>query len=135
MRLKPVLPREFATNCPIGAKGQHREKSEGNAANFGVVNYVPLWHCQAEQLNREFKMSFKKASVAAALAVSMASTPVLAQTASSAAPLSVAARSGATTSNANDMRGGFIIPLIAVIAIILGILAATQGNNDRPHSP
>ncbi len=80
-------------------------------------------------------MSFKKASVAAALAVSMASTPVLAQTASSAAPLSVAARSGATTSDANELRGGFIIPVVAVIAIILGILAATGGHGDRPHSP
>ena len=69
------------------------------------------------------------------LAVSMASTPVLAQTASSAAPLSVAARSGATTSDANELRGGFIIPLIAVVAIILGILAATSGHGDRPHSP
>lgn len=78
-------------------------------------------------------MSLKKASVAAALAVSMASTPVLAQT--SAAPLSVAARSGASTSDANELRGGFIIPLVAVIAIILGILAATRGGNDRPHSP
>ena len=95
-----------------------------------------MYHCgtaDAEQLNREFKMSFKKASVAAALAVSMASTPVLAQT--SAAPLSVAARSGASTSDANELRGGFIIPLVAVIAIILGILAATRGGNDRPHSP
>ena len=78
-------------------------------------------------------MSFKKASVAAALAVSMASTPVLAQT--SAAPLSVAARSGATTQNASELRGGFIIPLVALVAIILGILAATQGHGDRPHSP
>ena len=77
-------------------------------------------------------MSFKKASVAAALAVSMASTPVLAQ---SAAPLSVAARSGATTQNTNELRGGFIIPLVALVAIILGILAATQGHGDRPHSP
>jgi hypothetical protein len=95
-----------------------------------------MYHCgtaNAEQLNREFKMSFKKASVAAALAVSMASTPVLAQT--SAAPLSVAARSGASTSDANELRGGFIIPLVAVVAIILGILAATRGGNDRPHSP
>ena len=80
-------------------------------------------------------MSFKKASVAAALAVSMASTPVLAQTASSAAPLSVAARSGATTTDTNEMRGGFIIPVVAVVAIILGILAATSGHGDRPHSP
>ena len=97
-----------------------------------------MYHCgtaNAEQLNREFKMSFKKASVAAALAVSMASTPVLAQTASSAAPLSVAARTGATTENANEMRGGFIIPLVALVAIILGILAATSGHGDRPHSP
>jgi hypothetical protein len=97
-----------------------------------------MYHCgtaNAEQLNREFKMSFKKASVAAALAVSMASTPVLAQSASSAAPLSVAARSGATTADANEMRGGFIIPVVAVVAIILGILAATKGSGDRPHSP
>ena len=78
-------------------------------------------------------MSFKKASVAAALAVSMASTPVLAQ--SSAAPLSVAARSGASTQNTNELRGGFIIPLVALVAIILGILAATQGHGSRPHSP
>jgi hypothetical protein len=80
-------------------------------------------------------MSFKKASVAAMLAVSMAGTPVLAQTAPSAAPLSVAARSGATTGEASELRGGFIIPLVAVVAIILGILAATGGHNDRPHSP
>lgn len=81
-------------------------------------------------------MSLKKASVAAALAVSMASTPVLAQSAqASAAPLSVAARSGAGISGeASELRGGFIIPLVAVVAIILGILAAT-GGSDRPHSP
>lgn len=76
-------------------------------------------------------MSFKKASVAAILAVSMASTPVLAQSASS---LSVAARSGAETSDENQLRGGFIIPAVAVVAIILGILALT-GGGDRPHSP
>jgi sugar phosphate permease len=80
-------------------------------------------------------MSFKKASVAAVIAVSMASTPVLAQTATSAAPLSVAARSGAAVSDeASDLRGGFIIPLVAIVAVILGILAATSGS-DRPHSP
>ena len=79
-------------------------------------------------------MSFKKASLAAMLAVSMAGTPVLAQSAPSATTLSVAERSGAETSDANELRGGFIIPLIAIIAIILGILAATSGG-DRPHSP
>ena len=80
-------------------------------------------------------MSFKKATVAAALAVSMAGTPVLAQSTPSAAPLSVSARSGAAPRDANDIRGGFLIPAIAVIAIILGILAATGGHGDRPHSP
>ena len=79
-------------------------------------------------------MSLKKASVAAALAVSMASTPVLAQT--SAAPLSVAAQGDASVSGqSNELRGGFIIPLVAIIAVILGILAATSGGGDRPHSP
>ena len=80
-------------------------------------------------------MSFTKASLAAMLAASMASTPVLAQTAPSAAPLSVAERSGAEMSDANNVRGGFLIPLIALIAIILGILAATQGGGDAPTSP
>ena len=97
-----------------------------------------MYHCgtaNPEQLNREFKMSFKKATVAAVLAVSMAGAPVLAQSAPSAAPLSVSARSGADTSDANQWRGGFIIPVIAVVAIILGILAATGGHGDRPHSP
>jgi hypothetical protein len=36
----------------------------------------------------------------------------------------------------SGLRGGFIIPLIALIAIILGILAATNDNDDDlPHSP
>ena len=97
-----------------------------------------MYHCGtaiAEQLNREFKMSFKKATVAALLAVSMTGAPALAQSAPSAAPLSVAARSGAPTQNANQIRGGFIIPAIAIVAIILGILALTGGHGDRPHSP
>jgi hypothetical protein len=97
-----------------------------------------MYHCgtaKAEKLNREFKMSLKKASVAAVLAVSMASTPVLAQSTQSAAPLSVAARSGAATEDSSELRGGFIIPLVAVVAIILGILAATGHSKDRPHSP
>jgi hypothetical protein len=94
-----------------------------------------LYRCgtaKLEKLNREFKMSFKKASVAAMLAASMVATPVLAQ---SAAPLSVAARSGAEVSNENEIRGGWIVPVVAVVAIILGILAATGGGGDRPHSP
>ncbi len=71
-------------------------------------------------------------------AASLIASPAIAQ--SSAAKLSVAnsvpasARSGADLENANELRGGFIIPLIAVVAIILGILAATGGGNG-PSSP
>ena len=39
----------------------------------------------------------------------------------------------------SELRGGFIIPLIALIAIILGICAATEicggDDEDLPHSP
>ena len=81
-------------------------------------------------------MSFKKASLVAMLAVSMASTPVLAQTATSASSLSVVqARSGAELSGESELRGGFLVPAIAIIAVILGILAATSGGGDRPSSP
>lgn len=80
-------------------------------------------------------MSFKKATVAAVLAVSMAGGPVLAQSTPSAASLSVAARSGAATDDVSELRGGFVIPAVAVVAIILGILALSGGNGDAPHSP
>ena len=79
-------------------------------------------------------MSFKKASLAAMLAVSMASTPVLAQTAPSAAALSVAERSGAATGDASELRGGFIIPLLALLAVIAGLIIAF-GGDDEPESP
>jgi hypothetical protein len=79
-------------------------------------------------------MSFTKASLAAMLAASMVSTPVLAQTAPSAAPLSVAERSGAETSDANELRGGWFIPLIAAVAVILGLVVAFGGGDD-PDSP
>jgi glycerol uptake facilitator-like aquaporin len=66
-----------------------------------------------------------------------------------AAPTMAAAQTSAATTKAttevapagenvqgSELRGGFIIPLIALIAIILGILAALDhGNNDLPHSP
>jgi hypothetical protein len=87
-------------------------------------------------------MSFGKASIAVAVALTMSSAPVIAQTSTSAAALSVAAqsdRSGASLESENQMfggTGGFIIPLLAIAAIILGILAATSGGgDDLPTSP
>jgi hypothetical protein len=91
------------------------------------------------QLNREFDMSFKKASLAAMLAVSMAGTPVLAQTATPASKLSVASasstRAGAEVSDTNELAGGWLIPLIAILAAIGGLVAVASGGGDRPSSP
>ena len=64
--------------------------------------------------------------------VASVSAPTLAQ---SNAPVTAAARSGADMEDASELRGGFLIPLIALIAIILGILAATSDGGDRPRSP
>ena len=83
-------------------------------------------------------MSFKKASMVAMLAVSMASTPVLAQAATSASSspaASASARSGAAMDDANAIRGGFIIPLLALLAVIAGLIAAFNDGGDRPVSP
>jgi hypothetical protein len=41
-----------------------------------------------------------------------------------------------TVTEGSELRGGFIIPLIALIAIILGILAAiNDDDDDLPESP
>ena len=98
-----------------------------------------MWQFGNRQLNREFDMSFRKASLVAMLAVSMASTPVLAQAANSAqrapAATSQTARAGANVEDSNELRGGFIIPVLALLAVIAGVLAATSGGGNRPTSP
>jgi len=80
-------------------------------------------------------MSIKKAVLAATLAVTMTSAPVFAQAAAPASSPAQVSRSGADMSGESELRGGFIIPLIAVIAVVLGILALAGGDNDRPTSP
>jgi hypothetical protein len=75
-----------------------------------------------------------KAAIVAAIGISMTSAPVLAQ---SAAPLSVAhsaARAGATTQDESELRGGYIIPALIIIAIIAGVILLT-GGDDGPSSP
>ena len=80
-------------------------------------------------------MSFRKVLVAFSLAASMSSAPILAQGAPSPSP-AVEARAGATTESESELRGGFIIPIIVIMAIILGVWAATSGgDSDPPHSP
>jgi hypothetical protein len=78
-------------------------------------------------------MRFSKAFTAATVAISMASTPVLAQ---SAAPLSVASsvsRSGAATGDANDLRGHTLVSVFVVIAVILGAILIPE--ITKPNSP
>ena len=72
-----------------------------------------------------------------AAALLTASSAALAQ--SSAAPLSVAAyfdtgtRAGADTEQANYIRGGFILPTLALIGIGVAVYLLTK--NNKPKSP
>ena len=77
-----------------------------------------------------------KGIIAATASVALMATPTIAA-AQQAAPASDRKwRRPVRMCSGSELRGGFIIPLIALIAIILGILAATHnGNNDLPHSP
>jgi len=62
-------------------------------------------------------------------AMSLVSAPVVAQAAAAAD-----ARIGSDVEGEN-LSGGFIIPLIAIVAVILGILAIADDGGDRPESP
>lgn len=73
-----------------------------------------------------------KGLVAATAAVALMTAPTVAaaQSAAEVAPATESVDSG------SELRGGFIIPLIAIVAIILGILAATNDDDDDlPHTP
>ena len=69
----------------------------------------------------------KVLTAASAVALMSASTVAAAQS----APVQPAEESV----EGSELRGGFIIPLIAIVAIILGILAALHEDEDPPHSP
>lgn len=67
----------------------------------------------------------------AAVALMAAPTVAAAQTAPAPAPTTERVEGDAVFG-----QGGFIIPLLAVAAIVLGILAATSGgDDDRPVTP
>lgn len=62
-----------------------------------------------------------------AVATSLVVAPVAAQA-------SVADLRASTEAEGENLRGGFIIPAIAIVAIILGVLLLTDGD-DEPSSP
>jgi hypothetical protein len=81
-------------------------------------------------------MFSKKLAALAALSMMTASTTAVAQ---SAASLSLSeapvARAGAQLEDANDIRGGFIIPLVVITALIVGVILLTGGGDDESVSP
>ena len=85
-------------------------------------------------------MAFK-GLIAAATSVALMTTPTLAaaQATASAASAAIEVAPATETVEGEQLRGGFIIPLIALIAIILGLCVATDqcggDDDDLPHSP
>ncbi len=83
-------------------------------------------------------MKIMKAAITAALGISMASAPVLAQT---AAPLSLTSRAGAGMQGANqiDDYDGYLLPAVVLLLVMIGVitLAGGGGDNDfdNPVSP
>lgn len=84
-------------------------------------------------------MRFKGIIAATASVALIASPTVAAAQASSAAVRAAEVAPAAETVDGEQLRGGFVIPLIALIAIILGICAGTDvcggDDDDLPHSP
>jgi hypothetical protein len=80
--------------------------------------------------------------IAAAASVALMTAPTMAAAQASAAASAAATHEvapAAETVDGDQLRGGFIIPLIALIAIILGLCAATTlcggDDDDLPTSP
>jgi hypothetical protein len=77
-------------------------------------------------------------AVAASVALMTAPTMAAAQT-SAAAARTTEVTPASETVDGEQLRGGFIIPLIALIAIILGLCVATDlcggDDDDLPTSP
>ncbi len=71
------------------------------------------------------------AAAAALTMISMSSATV----AQSAAPLSIAGqlRAAQPAQEANDIRGGFILPTLAII--VIGVLIYVLTKSDDPNSP
>jgi hypothetical protein len=73
-----------------------------------------------------------KKTLAVVAAASLVGTPVLAQAAAVQA-----ARTSSPVGEGENIQGGWLIPALAIIAVLLGILAITSGggDDDLPSSP
>jgi hypothetical protein len=73
----------------------------------------------------------KLISAAAALALAAGPAAAAARTPPPAIQAPVPA---AETVEGSEIRGGFILPLLVIIAVIIAVLLLTK-NDDKPHSP
>ena len=79
-------------------------------------------------------MSIRKLALAAVLSASLSSAPVMAQT--TAYQPVAAERAGVEMTEANEQAGGFpFLIVFVVIAVGLGIYAATDTADEEPTSP
>jgi hypothetical protein len=77
-------------------------------------------------------MRLFRTATAAALAISMAATPLLAQ---SAAPLSVS-RASAVTEDGNQLdRSGYLLPAAVIIAVLAAAILLKHGHSDNLGNP
>jgi hypothetical protein len=83
-----------------------------------------------------------KGLIAATTSVALIAAPTMAVAQTTAATVASATQEVAPSTETVDgqqLRGGFIIPLIALIAIILGLCVGTDicggDDDDLPHSP
>ena len=82
-------------------------------------------------------MAFK-ALIAAATSVALMTAPTMAAAQQAAAAATQVAPANETIDEGSGLRGGFVIPLLALIAIILGLCAANvicDNEDDLPTSP
>jgi hypothetical protein len=86
-----------------------------------------LPHQGLGEFRRMFNMRIKSL-IAAAAAASMAAAPVV------AAPKPVEVAPQSETVEGEQIRGGFLLPLEIIIAIIIGVLLLTD-DDDGPTSP
>lgn len=80
-----------------------------------------------------------KGLIAATASVALIATPTMAAAQATTAAVTAEVAPASETVEGEQLRGGFIIPLIALIAVILGICAATDvcggDEDDLPTSP
>jgi hypothetical protein len=71
-----------------------------------------------------------KKTLATLVGISLVGAPVVAQAA--AAP---AARTGSPVAEGENIQGGWFLPVLAILAVLLGIVVMVDNGDDLPTSP